>query len=286
MTNDMEKITSDSLAEQAEKTYQTARDCMVEAQNQVYHLFNSAMIQVYWIIGKEIHEACGENERDAYEKQLLAELSKRLTAEYGEGFDESNLRSMRRFYAKFPIQDALRPELSWNHYRELTKIADPKAREFYLQEAANSGWSSKELWYQINSMYYERILASKDNESVEKEKTNRKTLLPIMSFVSMFSVLISDALIVLIAYIFEYLPHASEYMHPVREVYNTILTILSVLILISGLVVNFLAVNMTGEKMFKTGEKTFFVMSIIGLVLYIVVNGFFIIWGLTYYGAV
>lgn len=50
---------------------------------------------------------CGENDRVAYGKQLLQLLPERLTAEFGKGFDVSNLRNMRRFYAAFPIQDAL-----------------------------------------------------------------------------------------------------------------------------------------------------------------------------------
>ena len=47
--------------------------------------------------------------------------------EFGKGFDISNLRNMRRFYLAFPIQDALRPELSWTHYRSLMKVSGAKA---------------------------------------------------------------------------------------------------------------------------------------------------------------
>ena len=69
------------------------------------------MVIAYWNIGKQIYEACGENERAEYGKQLLKYLSDKLTREFGKGFDESNLRNMRRFYNIFPIRDALRPEL-------------------------------------------------------------------------------------------------------------------------------------------------------------------------------
>ena len=76
---------------------------------------------------------------------------------------------MRRFYNTFPIQDALRPELSWTHYRALMKVEDDKAREFYMEEASKCGWSSRQLDRQINSFFYQRILASKDKESVAAE---------------------------------------------------------------------------------------------------------------------
>ena len=54
-----------------------------------------------------------------YGKAVLRDLARRLTAEYGSGYDESNLRYMRLFYLAFPIRDALRHELSWTHYRSL-----------------------------------------------------------------------------------------------------------------------------------------------------------------------
>ncbi len=47
-------------------------------------------------------------------------ISHRLTVEFGKGFDATNLRNMRQFYAAYPIRDALRLELSWTHYRTLT----------------------------------------------------------------------------------------------------------------------------------------------------------------------
>lgn len=127
------------------------------------------MVTAYWNIGKQIYEACGENDRAAYGKQLLQFLSDKLTAEFGKGFDVSNLRNMRRFYATFPIQDALRPELSWTHYRALMKVTDETARNFYLEESVKSGWSSRQLDRQINSFYYQRILASRDQVSVAAE---------------------------------------------------------------------------------------------------------------------
>lgn len=127
------------------------------------------MVTAYWNIGKQIYEACGENDRAAYGKQLLLYLSEKLTEEFGKGFDERNLRNMRQFYLTFPIRNSLRSELSWTHYRALMKVKDDAARNFYLEEAAKAGWSSRQLERQINSFYYQRILASKDKNSVSAE---------------------------------------------------------------------------------------------------------------------
>ena len=60
------------------------------------------MVTSYWSIGQVIveYEQNG-NERAEYGKAVLEGLSKKLTAEFGKGFDESNLRYMRLFYQSF-----------------------------------------------------------------------------------------------------------------------------------------------------------------------------------------
>ncbi len=152
-----------------EKTYSTIRGYVVNAQNRVAAAVNSAMVLAYHEIGVQIYKACGENDRAGYGKGLLQYLSERLTAEFGKGFDESNLRNMRRFYCAFPIRDALRPELSWTHYRLLMRVPDEAARQFYLEECAKSAWSSRQLERQIHTMFYQRMLASRDREAVAAE---------------------------------------------------------------------------------------------------------------------
>lgn len=154
---------------QIEDVYRQVRGYVVHAQQKVYKAVNSAMVEAYWQIGKAVHEACGENDRAAYGKQVLKYLSERLTAEFGKGFDESNLRKMRQFYSTFSIRDTLCPELSWSHYRLLMSVQDEKARNFYAEEAAKSGWSVRQLQRQINTMYYQRMLASQDKQSVAAE---------------------------------------------------------------------------------------------------------------------
>ncbi len=140
-----------------EETYSTIRSYVVNAQNRVAAAVNSAMVLAYHEIGEQICKACGENDRAGYGKGLLQYLSERLTAEFGKGFDESNLRNMRRFYCAFPIRDALRPELSWTHYRLLIRVPDEAVRQFYLEERAKSAWSSRQLERQIHTMFYQRI---------------------------------------------------------------------------------------------------------------------------------
>lgn len=89
--------------------------------------------------------------RAQYGKRLLPDLAKSLSAEFGKGFDASNLRYMRLFYQAFPKCDALRHELSWTHYRTLLRVEGDTARQWYMNEAAAQNWSSRALERQIRA---------------------------------------------------------------------------------------------------------------------------------------
>ena len=100
-----------------------------EARQKVLRVVDTVQVQTCWQIGRHIVEFEQEGARRAgYGKQLLATLAQCLTAEFGKGFDNSNLRYMRLFYQAFPIRDALRHELSWTHYRRLPRVDSDMAR--------------------------------------------------------------------------------------------------------------------------------------------------------------
>lgn len=138
--------------------YKNIRETVLTAKNKVYSAVNFAMVEAYWSIGKQIADVQGE--RAEYGKQLLKYLSEQLTKEFGAGFNERNLRNMRQFYLTFPIRNTLCAELSWSHYRLLMRIENQGQREFYLKECAECGWSVRQLERQINSFFYERLLAT------------------------------------------------------------------------------------------------------------------------------
>ncbi|MBD0376407.1 MAG: hypothetical protein ICV51_12340 [Flavisolibacter sp.] len=67
------------------------------------------------------------------------------------------------------MRDALRPELSWTHYKLLLRVEDEAARNYYMEEAIAQNWSTRALERQINSFYYERIISSKNKKAVAAE---------------------------------------------------------------------------------------------------------------------
>lgn len=141
-----------------------------QARQKVLRAVDTVQVQTCWQIGRHIVEFEQAGARRAgYGKQLLLTLAKMLTAEFGKGFDERNLRYMRDFYQTFPIWNAVRSELSWTHYRRLLRVDNDHARHWYMNESALQNWSSRALERQINTLYYERLLASRDRCAVKQE---------------------------------------------------------------------------------------------------------------------
>ncbi|MDR2525071.1 MAG: PDDEXK nuclease domain-containing protein [Oscillospiraceae bacterium] len=146
-------------------TYGKVRDTVLTAKNKVYSAINFAMVEAYWEIGREIQEAVGD--RAEYGKGLLQFLSAQLTAEFGKGFTIANLRNMRQFYQAFENRYTLCSEMSWSHYRLLMRIDNADRRDFYLKECASENWSVRQLERQINSFFYERLLATQKEHRAE-----------------------------------------------------------------------------------------------------------------------
>ena len=149
--------------------YQSIKSVIDAARAKAYAAVNFAMVEAYWNIGRLIAEKVGEDERAEYGIGVISNLSRRLTKEFGKGFDKTNLSRMRQFYLLFPNVDALRQQLSWTHYRMIMKVENPNAREYYLEESVKGVWSTRQLERQINSFCYERVLSSKNRDDVRDE---------------------------------------------------------------------------------------------------------------------
>jgi predicted nuclease of restriction endonuclease-like (RecB) superfamily len=173
------------------------------ARSSVVRAVNSRMVLAYWLIGREIvQDLQSGDERAEYGKRVISELSAKLTQRYGAGYSAANLWLFRQFYQVFQerqsvilnplgresefapeqILDPLgresetsgkapfRPQLSWSHYRAIMRVEKPHAREFYENECGVAGWTKRELERQIHSLYYERLLLSKDKQGMIQEQ--------------------------------------------------------------------------------------------------------------------
>ena len=153
-----------------EDIYSKIKEMLLSSRSQAYSAVSFAMVQAYWQIGRIIveYEQDG-NVRASYGKSVLQELSSRLTKDFGKGFSVRTLQQMKKFYTLFPNTNALRSQLTWTHYRLLLSVENEQARQWYMDEAIASAWSSRQLERQISTLYYERLLASSDQEAVKTE---------------------------------------------------------------------------------------------------------------------
>jgi predicted nuclease of restriction endonuclease-like (RecB) superfamily len=210
-------LATQSAAPQApEALMQRIVQILEAARERVARTVNASTVAAYWLIGRELVEAIQQGEqRAAYGQALVARLSEQLTARYGKGFSASNLAYFRQFYLAYPdritgkifhpvggeLPDPIRyppdgespatenlhppvgelpafnPQLSWSHYRALMRVIDAEARHFYEQECARANWSRRDLERQINSLFYERLLASSDKAGMLAE-TSKNTDMP------------------------------------------------------------------------------------------------------------
>lgn len=151
--------------------YENILNILKNSREKVLKTVNVTMVKTYFEIGRLILEEEQKGEyRATYGKELLKNLSIRLTKEFGKGFSETNLKQMKTFYDVYKIRQTVSDEfnLSWSHYLILMRISNVEERQFYEIEAFNNNWSLRELRRQLDSALYERLVLSRDKESVKE----------------------------------------------------------------------------------------------------------------------
>lgn len=165
------KNTDNTKPLKGNELYNKIASLLEEARRKVASAVNIAMVYTYYEIGRIIVEdEQNGNSRAEYGKEVLKNLSERLTKEFGKGFSVTNLKQMRDFYHSYGIRQTLSDQfnLSWSHYLFLMRIDNKAERDFYEKEAVNSNWSLRELKRQFDSSLYERLALSKDKDEVKK----------------------------------------------------------------------------------------------------------------------
>jgi len=176
-----------------------------QARGNVVRSVNNNMVVAYWLIGREIvQQIQSGGERAEYGKQVIEQLSAKLTRKYGRGFSTTNLRYFRTFYLVYAdripeirhigygefktsgkrhtqsgVLDTMTlaveqagavrgfsPYLGWSHYRTLMNVENQNERLFYEIEAENEGWDVDHLKRQVHTFLFARLLKSRNKEGV------------------------------------------------------------------------------------------------------------------------
>ena len=137
---------------------------------------NSSTLLTYWNIGKLIVEAQGGVKRAKYGDNLINEWGRKLSLKYGKCYDTRSLRRFRAFYIEFSKWAAVRPELTWTHYRTLLSIKNENERNYYINLVILNNLSSRELQREIKNKAFDRLsYADKNNIEIISD-TNNTTL--------------------------------------------------------------------------------------------------------------
>jgi predicted nuclease of restriction endonuclease-like (RecB) superfamily len=186
-----------SARRDSSRLYDGIRSLVLSARQNVARGVDLLQVCTNYEIGRRIfeHEQKGAD-RAKYGMEIVRELAARLTGEFGAGFSKTNLEYMRRFYLAYPgrlpriaqtasgqfpalaiaqtmsgqLQDASgqsQPSfsLSWSHYVFLIGLKEEE-RHFYEIEAAQQGWTLRELRRQFDAGLYERLALSRDRQAI------------------------------------------------------------------------------------------------------------------------
>ena len=164
---------------------------------------NAIMTAAYWEIGRRIVQVEQKGKQRAdYGERVIRKMAQDLTKSLGKGFSFRNLNKYRKFYLAYShiqkvptvsalfkiaqktvlkkpikplktqsfleIQDKL-PEifpLPWSAYVQLLSVQDKDARKFYEEEALRNGWSVRQLARQINTLFFQRTMLSRNKTAM------------------------------------------------------------------------------------------------------------------------
>lgn len=160
-------MTTDLVPDDYAATLEDLKRRVHAARLRVQRKANNELLQLWWHVGRTIHE---RQARDPWGTKVLARLAADLRAEFPsmKGFSPANLAYMRRFAAAWPELDSIlqRPvgELPWGHVIELLdKLDDQELRDWYAAKDAHHGWSRPVLAHQITTRLHEREAAAPSN---------------------------------------------------------------------------------------------------------------------------
>ena len=163
------------------------------ARNRIATYLNTEVCMTNWYVGKRIKEDVLYNQRAEYGKQVLKNLSARLTEKYGSGWGYDKLQHCVRAAYTFSEEEivyATRTQLNWTHLRTLMSVKDPLERQFYAHMCSMERWDTRTLDEKIDSQLYQRTAISrKPEELIKKELDEAKqssNLLPDMVFRSSY----------------------------------------------------------------------------------------------------
>jgi len=108
------------------------RSLIETARQNVAVTVNAGLTILYWQIGSRIRQDILKEKRAEYGKEIVTTLSAKFVNDYGNNFNEKNLRRMIQFAEVFPDKEivvSLIRQLSWTHFIALIPLKYLRARK-------------------------------------------------------------------------------------------------------------------------------------------------------------
>lgn len=185
----------ENIQKREDNLFERISELIEQARKRVVTAVNVAEVYTKYSVGKYIVEDEQQGEyRAQYGKQVLQNLSIKLTERFGDGWTVDTLKRCRYFYNVYcleekretllPNSQIVRNEsvtnltfsLSWSHYLILMRIENADARRFYEIECSQQQWSVRQLSRQVGSSLYERIALSRNKDEVMKLASEGQTI--------------------------------------------------------------------------------------------------------------
>jgi hypothetical protein len=116
--------------------FKDLRSLIIETRRDVARQVNSALVMLYWRVGKRIRQDVLKEKRAGYGEKIVLTLSAKLGSEFGTGFAEENLRRMVQFAETFPEEQivvTLSRQLGWSLFVAIIPLDDDLKRDFYAE---------------------------------------------------------------------------------------------------------------------------------------------------------
>lgn len=138
------------------------------SRQKVFAQVNTALIDLYWQIGKIISEKV---QQSTWGKGVVSELARYIAHNDPDikGFSDKNLWRMKQFYETYQSEEklsALARELPWSHNLAIfSRCKTQEERAFYLKLTLTEKYSFRELDRQINACLFERTILNEQKLS-------------------------------------------------------------------------------------------------------------------------
>ena len=147
------------LPDNTQQTFSALLQHIQQARQKAFAQVNTALIDLYWLVGKTISHKV---QSEAWGKGVVSELAHYIAQNSPDikGFSDKNLWRMKQFYETYAADEKLSSlvrELPWTHNTIIfARCKSAEERAYYLNLCISEKYASRQLERQIDASQYER----------------------------------------------------------------------------------------------------------------------------------